>query len=165
MDTCSRLKEPGGVDGRTSTSVVYRPHGAATAGAHHRQPSRLPRSRRICSRGTSPSPSRIWLADITYVEADQGWLYFATVMDLHSRKIVGWAMCDHLRAELPSTALPVLQSNPVVTRPSATSARSRWRPKQLNPVHFFGRRSGRVGWWQSWTPIEGQRLRRSADWC
>src|SRR3984957_16944628 len=38
------------------------------------------------------APNRIWLADITYVETDQGWLYLATVMDLYSRKIVGWAM-------------------------------------------------------------------------
>ena len=51
------------------------------------------------------APNQIWLADITYVEADQGWLYLATLMDLHSRKIVGWAMADHLRAELPMAAL------------------------------------------------------------
>ena len=51
------------------------------------------------------APNRIWLADITYVETEQGWLYLATVMDLYSRKIVGWAMADHLRAELPSAAL------------------------------------------------------------
>ncbi|MCK1740902.1 IS3 family transposase, partial [Bradyrhizobium sp. 139] len=43
--------------------------------------------------------------DITYVQTDQGWLYLATVMDLYSRKIVGWAMADHLRAELPLAAL------------------------------------------------------------
>ena len=49
--------------------------------------------------------NQIWLADITYVETDQGWLYLATVMDLYSRKIVGWAMADHLRAELPLAAL------------------------------------------------------------
>jgi putative transposase len=51
------------------------------------------------------APNRIWLADITYIETDQGWLYLATVMDLYSRKIVGWAMADHLRAELPLAAL------------------------------------------------------------
>lgn len=50
-------------------------------------------------------PNRVWLADITYIETDQGWLYLATVMDLYSRKIVGWAMADHLRAELPLAAL------------------------------------------------------------
>jgi hypothetical protein len=41
---------------------------------------------------TATAPNRIWLADITYVETDQGWLYLATVMDLYSRRIVGWAM-------------------------------------------------------------------------
>ena len=54
---------------------------------------------------TATAPNRIWLADITYVETDQGWLYLATVLDLYSRKIVGWAMCDHLRADLPLAAL------------------------------------------------------------
>src|SRR5438128_7739172 len=54
---------------------------------------------------TAAAPNRIWLADITYIETDQGWLYLATVMDLSSRRIVGWAMEDHLRAELPLTAL------------------------------------------------------------
>src|SRR4030088_336943 len=51
------------------------------------------------------APNRIWLADITYVETDQGWLYLATVMALYSRKIVGCAMADHFRAELPLAAL------------------------------------------------------------
>ena len=54
---------------------------------------------------TADALNRIWLADITYVETDQGWLYLATVMDLYSRKIVGWAMADHLRADLPLAAL------------------------------------------------------------
>lgn len=54
---------------------------------------------------TATAPNRIWLADITYVETEQGWLYLATVLDLYSRRIVGWAMADHLRAELPLAAL------------------------------------------------------------
>jgi putative transposase len=54
---------------------------------------------------TASAPNHIWLADITYVETDQGWLYLATVLDLYSRRIVGWAMEDHLRAELPLAAL------------------------------------------------------------
>ena len=44
-------------------------------------------------------------ADITYIPTAEGWLYLATVIDLYSRKIVGWATADHLRAELPATAL------------------------------------------------------------
>jgi putative transposase len=49
--------------------------------------------------------NRIWLADITYIETGQGWMYLAAVLDLYSRRIVGWAMTDHLRAELPMAAL------------------------------------------------------------
>ena len=45
--------------------------------------------------------NQIWLADITYIETGQGWLYLAAVIDLYSRRIVGWAMADPLRAELP----------------------------------------------------------------
>ena len=52
----------------------------------------------------APAPNCVWLADITYVETDQGWLYLAAVMDLYSRRIVGWAMADHLRASLPWAA-------------------------------------------------------------
>ena len=62
------------------------------------------------------APNRIWLTDITYIETDQGWLYLATVMDLYSRRIVGWAMADHLRADLPLAALRMAIS---VQRPGA----------------------------------------------
>jgi putative transposase len=51
------------------------------------------------------APNRVWLADITYIETGEGWLYLAAIMDLYSRKIVGWAMRNHLRTELASTAL------------------------------------------------------------
>jgi putative transposase len=53
---------------------------------------------------TATASNRVWLADITYIETDQGWLCLATVMDLYSRKIVGWAMADHLRTDLPLAA-------------------------------------------------------------
>ena len=54
---------------------------------------------------TAAAPNRIWLADITYIETSQGWLYLAAILDLYSRRIVGWAMGDHLRTELPLAAL------------------------------------------------------------
>jgi putative transposase len=54
---------------------------------------------------TAPAPNRVWLADITYIPTAEGWLYLAAVMDLFSRKIVGWAMRDHMQVELASTAL------------------------------------------------------------
>jgi putative transposase len=49
--------------------------------------------------------NRLWCADITYVRTWEGWLYLASVMDCYSRRIVGWAIADHLRAELVVDAL------------------------------------------------------------
>lgn len=51
------------------------------------------------------APNRIWLADITYIATEEGWLYLAAVLDLATRKIVGWSMRDHMRTELPLAAL------------------------------------------------------------
>lgn len=50
-------------------------------------------------------PNAVWTADITYVPTAEGWLYLAVVLDLFSRRIVGWATADHLRAELACDAL------------------------------------------------------------
>jgi putative transposase len=55
-------------------------------------------------------PNRLWAADITYIRTWEGWLYLASVMDLYSRRIVGWAMADHLRAELVVDALEMAVS-------------------------------------------------------
>jgi transposase InsO family protein len=46
-----------------------------------------------------------WAVDITYIPTDEGWLYLAGVMDLCSRKIVGWSMQEHMQTELVSEAL------------------------------------------------------------
>jgi putative transposase len=48
----------------------------------------------------APAPDRLWVADITYVPTWAGFLYLAVVLDVHSRRIVGWAMADHLRREV-----------------------------------------------------------------
>jgi putative transposase len=53
------------------------------------------------------APNRIWLADITYIATGEGWLYLAAVLDLATRKIVGWSMRDHMRTELPLAAVMV----------------------------------------------------------
>ncbi len=50
-------------------------------------------------------PNEKWLADITYIATAEGWLYLAAVMDLYSRRIVGWAMGDTLERWLPLAAL------------------------------------------------------------
>jgi transposase InsO family protein len=48
---------------------------------------------------------RRWCGDITYIHTWQGWLYLATVIDLASRRVVGWAAADHLRTDLVADAL------------------------------------------------------------
>lgn len=54
---------------------------------------------------TADGPDRLWVADITYVRTWGGWLYLAVVLDVFSRRIVGWAMAEDLRTELVLEAL------------------------------------------------------------
>ncbi|WP_369275910.1 IS3 family transposase [Streptomyces sp. R11] len=59
-------------------------------------------------RDFQPDPAAIdtrWCGDITYVATEEGWLYLATVIDIASRRVVGWATADHLRTELVADAL------------------------------------------------------------
>jgi putative transposase len=50
-------------------------------------------------------PNRVWLADITYLPTQEGFLYLAFILDAYSRKIVGWSMASHMRTELVVDAL------------------------------------------------------------
>ncbi len=50
-------------------------------------------------------PDQVWAADITYIATDEGWVYLATVIDLYSRRIVGWSIAQTLATELPLAAL------------------------------------------------------------
>ena len=54
---------------------------------------------------TVDAPDRLWVADITYIPTATGFLYLAVVLDVWSRRIVGWAMASHLRTELVMDAL------------------------------------------------------------
>jgi putative transposase len=54
---------------------------------------------------TAAALDRVWLADLTYIWTAEGWLYLAVVLDLFSRRVVGWAMADHLGHELALAAL------------------------------------------------------------
>jgi len=51
------------------------------------------------------APNQVWVADITYIWTQEGWLYLAAVMDLFSRRIVGWHAAEHLRSSLAEQAL------------------------------------------------------------
>lgn len=59
----------------------------------------------------SPSCDRIWVADITYLPTQQGWLYLAIVLDMYSRRVIGWAMADRPHQELASAALAMALSH------------------------------------------------------
>lgn len=54
---------------------------------------------------TADAPNRKWAGDITYIPTDEGWLYLAGVIDLCSRRIVGWSMADHMQTDLVADAL------------------------------------------------------------
>jgi len=51
------------------------------------------------------SPNQKWVADITYIPTDEGWLYLAGVLDLFSRKVVGWEMSNHIDSDMVEKAL------------------------------------------------------------
>lgn len=50
-------------------------------------------------------PDRTWVGDITYLRTGQGWLFLATVIDLYSRRVIGWSAAPHMRTELVADAL------------------------------------------------------------
>lgn len=75
----------------------------------------LPVSPNVLARNfDKPLPNQAWVCDITYLRTRSGWLYLAAVLDLHSRKIVGWAMAPEMPATLVCTALQmaITQRNP-----------------------------------------------------
>lgn len=56
-------------------------------------------------------PNRIWVGDVTFVETRQGWLYLAVLIDLYSRKVVGWSMSDRINKDLVLQALKMALFN------------------------------------------------------
>ena len=82
-----------GVSRRKSTRTTIRQPGA------QRAPDLVNRDFDVAG------PNRLWVADITYVRTWAGFLYLAVVVDAWSRKVVGWAMANHLRTELVNDAL------------------------------------------------------------
>ncbi len=60
---------------------------------------------------TAVKRNQVWTSDITYIWTKQGWLYLAVIMDIYSRKIVGWSLDNHLSAELVINALTMALIN------------------------------------------------------
>jgi putative transposase len=105
------LRAQGVVCGRHRAARLMRQAGLRVKARHPykittRPHPRLPVADNVLGRDfTANQPNQKWVADITYITTHQGWLYLATVMDVFSRKIVGWSMNPRLKAELVSDAL------------------------------------------------------------
>jgi putative transposase len=95
--TVARLMKQEGI--RSKVARKFRPR--TTDSRHH-----CPVGPNVLDRDFEAKlPNQKWCVDITYVPTDQGTLYLAAVIDLCSRKIVGWSMADHMRASLCVDAL------------------------------------------------------------
>jgi transposase InsO family protein len=74
----------------------------------------------LIARDFQPDPVGLdarWCGDITYIPTDEGWLYLATVIDIASRRVVGWATADHMRTDLVADALTAACRQRHPTRP------------------------------------------------
>jgi putative transposase len=87
------------------------------------------------------APDRLWVADITYLPTWQGFLYLAVVLDACSRRVVGWAMADHLHADLVVAALEMALWN---RRPVGGVVHHSDRGSQYTSL-AFGQRCRRAG--------------------
>jgi transposase InsO family protein len=73
-----------------------------TTDSHHKQPLAANLLER---RFLAPAPNEVWVADITYLATEEGFLYLAVVLDLFARRVVGWSMQAHLERALVLAAL------------------------------------------------------------
>ena len=84
---------------RAQAKRPFRPRTTDSQRAEQIAPNRLP------ERGPADRPNEIWVADITYIRTLQGWLYLAAVLDLCTRKVVGWSLQPHMESSLVKEAL------------------------------------------------------------
>jgi putative transposase len=70
-----------------------------------RDRSAIPAADLICRDFSAKAPNQLWVADITYIKTEEGFVYLSFVLDAYSRRLVGWSMATHLRAELVVDAL------------------------------------------------------------
>ena len=93
----ARLMQAAGIKARSKRA--FRPRTTDSKHPHPIAPNQL-------KTGPAPTtPNQVWVADITYIWTLEGWIYLAAVMDLFSRKIVGWALAPTMEASLVKEAL------------------------------------------------------------
>jgi putative transposase len=96
-NTVAKVMKQRGIRARTHRRFKVR----TTDSSHHH-----PIAPNVLDRNfTAKKLNQAWLTDITHIPTDEGWLYLAGVMDLCSRRIIGWSMAEHMRAELVCDAL------------------------------------------------------------
>lgn len=95
-ETVRRVLRQSGLSSRTKRKFVV------TTDSNHSQPV----AENLLARDFgATAPNEKWLADITYISTREGWLYLAAVLDVFSRKVVGWSMSELIDAELVKSAL------------------------------------------------------------
>ena len=115
----ARLMKQGNLCGRQQGRYRVR-----TTDSHHDQPIA---PNRLAQAPKATAPNQLWVADITYIQTQEGWLYLAAILDLYSRKIVGWAMSGRIDTLLVLKALAMALLHRQPTSPFALPLRS-WRP-------------------------------------
>ena len=93
----ARLMKEDGLCGRQKGR-----HRVQTTDSNHDEPIA---PNRLAEAPKPTAPDQVWVADITYIQTREGWLYLAAILDLYSRKIVGWAMSDRIDTALVLQAL------------------------------------------------------------
>jgi putative transposase len=93
----ARLMREEQLQGRTRRRFRVR-----TTDSNHAEPIA---PNRLAQAPAPAKPNQVWVTDITYIETDEGWLYLAGVLDLFSRRLIGWAMGSSLETALPLAAL------------------------------------------------------------
>ncbi len=96
-NTVAKVMKAAQIQGKAKRKFVPR-----TTDSTHQQPVA---ANVLDRRFAADLPNQKWAADITYIPTDEGWLYLAGVIDLCSRRIVGWSMADHMKTELVTDAL------------------------------------------------------------
>jgi transposase InsO family protein len=115
------LRKAGSHHGRNRIARLMRAEGICgrqkgryriqTTNSRHHQPIA---PNRLAQVPKATAPNQLWVADITYIETKEGWLYLAAILDLYSRKIVGWSMSERLDTALvlKALAMALLHRNP-----------------------------------------------------
>jgi putative transposase len=112
------LRRKGVACGRHRVARLMRQEGLCARPRHkthplttQRQSGGVPAPNWLNQDFAASAPNQKWVSDFTYIETGQGWLFLAVVLDLFSRKVIGWAMSETMDAELVETALHMALHN------------------------------------------------------